>query len=89
MRSMPLQNSAGRVHCVIMSTLEITAGALSLPPKSRARLASQLLESIDARQQSRVDAIWAREVEARLAAYEAGDKRAIPAAEVLAYRGKR
>jgi len=72
-----------------MSTMEITARALNLPAKSRARLASQLLESIDARQQSRVDATWAREVEARLAAYEAGDKRTVPAAQVLAYRGKR
>jgi len=72
-----------------MSTMELTARALDLPAKSRARLASQLLESIDARRQSRVDAIWAREVEARLDAYEAGDTKTIPAAEVLAYRGKR
>ena len=72
-----------------MSTQEITASALNLPPKSRARLAAQLLESIDSQQQRRVDAIWAREVEARLDAYEAGDKKTVAFADVLAYRGKR
>jgi putative addiction module component (TIGR02574 family) len=65
--------------------MELTARALNLPARSRARLASQLLESIDARQQTRMDAIWAREVEARLDAYEAGDKRTVAVADVLAY----
>jgi len=62
---------------------------LNLPPKSQARLAAQLLESIDVRQQTRIDAVWAREVEARLDAYEAGDKKTVAFADVLAYRGKR
>jgi len=71
-----------------MSTMEITAQALNLPAKSRARLAAQLLESIDARRQSRVDAIWAREVEARLAAYEAGDKKDYPCGGSAGLPGK-
>ena len=72
-----------------MSTQEITANALNLPPKSRARLAAQLLESIDAQKQRKLDAVWAREAEARIDAHDAGNQKTIAAADVLAYRGKR
>ncbi|WP_084442088.1 addiction module protein [Termitidicoccus mucosus] len=59
------------------------------PPRARARLAAQLLESIDARRQVKIDAVWAHEVEARIDAHDAGQGKTVAAAEVLAYRGKR
>jgi len=71
-----------------MSTLEITAHALKLPSKARARLAAQLLESIETRQQKKLDAIWANEAEARIDAHDSAHDATLPASEVLAY-GKR
>ena len=63
--------------------------ALKLPPKSRARLAAQLLESIDARRRTKVDAVWGREAEVRIDAFDAGVGKTVAAADVLAYSGKR
>jgi hypothetical protein len=46
------------------------------------------LASIEGQTQKRIDRRWAREVEARIDAYDAGRMKSIPAAEVLQYRGK-
>jgi len=72
-----------------VSTQDITIHALQLPPKTRARLASQLLESIDARRQAKLDDAWADEAEARIDAYDAGRSKTVAASDVLAYRGKK
>jgi putative addiction module component (TIGR02574 family) len=56
---------------------------LSLPPRSRAKLAEQLLESLDDPEQREIDRLWAGEVEDRIDAYERGELRAIPGKEVF------
>jgi putative addiction module component (TIGR02574 family) len=45
---------------------QILSAALSLPPGTRAMLADHLLESLDAKSQKRVDAVWAEEAERRM-----------------------
>jgi len=57
--------------------------ALSLPPAERAESADQILTSLDPREQSEIDALWAREAEERLDAFEEGRITSIPAAEVF------
>lgn len=68
---------------MIRNTAKIVAAALSLPPKSRAKLAEQLLVSLDDPQQEEFDRLWANEVEDRIDAYERGGLKTIPWREVL------
>lgn len=56
--------------------------ALALSPKDRAALVEELLASLD-QPDPVVDALWAKEVEDRINAYEAGDLAAIPAEAVF------
>ena len=62
---------------------EILEQLLSLPVETRARLAEQLLESLEPPDE-RNRQLWAKEAERRLDAYERGDLKAIPAEEVFA-----
>lgn len=55
-----------------MSTEELEAAALKLDPKSRARLASRLLESLDDLSPDENARLWAEEAQRRLDALEAG-----------------
>ncbi len=45
---------------------DVMKDALSLPPGARAMLADQLLGSLDAENQKRIDAIWGEEAERRM-----------------------
>ncbi len=45
---------------------EIIGAALALPPGARAMLADHLLESLDAKNQREVDALWAEVAERRV-----------------------
>lgn len=45
---------------------DVIKDALSLPPGARAMLADHLLESLDAENQKRIDAIWGEEAERRM-----------------------
>jgi putative addiction module component (TIGR02574 family) len=56
---------------------------LTLPPDERARLAEQLMESLEVPDE-RISELWANEAERRLDAYERGDLKAVPGAEVIA-----
>jgi putative addiction module component (TIGR02574 family) len=56
--------------------------ALLLSPKDRATLVEKLLASLD-QPDLAVDALWAKEAEDRISAYEAGELKAIPAEEVF------
>ena len=56
--------------------------ALALSPKDRAALVEELLASLD-QPDPVVDALWAKEVEDRINAYEAGELEAIPAEAVF------
>ena len=66
-----------------MSSDQITAAALALPPEAKARLAEQLLASLDAQDQGVIDAAWADEAERRIDALDRGDERTVPADEAL------
>jgi putative addiction module component (TIGR02574 family) len=62
---------------------EIMAVALKLPASERAVLADELLHSLD-KTDPAIDALWAKEAEDRLAAYDRGEIEAIDADAVLA-----
>ena len=62
---------------------DIMKDALSLPPGARAMLADQLLESLDAEDQKRIDALWAEEAERRDKEIEDGLVTPIPGEEVM------
>ena len=62
---------------------EIFGAALALPPKLRARLAEQLLKSLDAVQQAEIDAAWAKEVEQRVQEIEQGTVQLLSGEQVM------
>lgn len=68
---------------MIRSSAKVVNEALSLPPKSRAKLAERLLKSLDDPRQREIDQLWAKEAEDRIEAYEKGKLKAIPGAEVF------
>jgi putative addiction module component (TIGR02574 family) len=68
---------------MIRDSAKVVSEALSLPPRSRAKLAEQLLESLDDPKQKEIDRLWADEVEDRIDAYERGELKAIPGQQVF------
>lgn len=68
---------------MIRNSAKVVNDALSLPPKSRAKLAEKLLESLDDPRQKEIAQLWAEEAEDRIDAYERGDLKAIPGKEVF------
>ena len=68
---------------MIRSSVKVVNDALSLPPRSRAKLAEKLLQSLDDTRQSEIDRLWADEIEDRIDAYEKGNLKAIPGKEVF------
>jgi len=68
---------------MIKSSAKIANDALALPPRSRAKLAEKLLESLDDPKQRELDRLWAEEVEDRIDAYEKGFLKSIPGREVF------
>ena len=65
------------------TTEEIIAAALKLPPESKARLADELLASLDGPEQTEIDNAWAIEAERRIDEYETGGIKTIPSDQVL------
>ena len=55
---------------MIRSSAKVVNDTLSLPPRSRAKLAEKLLESLDDRKQQETDRLRADEAEDRIDAYE-------------------
>jgi len=68
---------------MIRNSAKVVSEALSLPPRSRAKLAEQLLASLDDPKQKEIDRLWADEVEDRIDAYERGELKVIPGQEVF------
>jgi putative addiction module component (TIGR02574 family) len=68
---------------MIRNTAKLLTEALSLPPRSRARLASKLLESLDEPRQREIDKLWADEVEDRIDAYQRGEIKVVSRREVF------
>ena len=61
----------------------ILSDALELPPVERAELVEEIMSSFDFPARAEVDALWAREVEDRIDAFEKGRLKARPAGEIL------
>lgn len=67
-----------------MSADSIMAAALTLPAEARARLAEQLLESLEpASDQRETDTAWVDEVERRIDALDRGEAKMVPAERTL------
>ena len=63
---------------------ELTLKARSLPAEDRARLAEDLLSSLQEDADPAIEAAWDSEIRRRLDEVEAGTAKLIPAAEVFA-----
>ena len=70
-------------------TQKVFKEAIRLSPLDRAALLEGIFSSFDRPGRSGIDAAWAREVEARLDAYESGALKAVPAKDVFGQVGKR
>ncbi len=69
-----------------MSTLveELSARAKTLPPRDRARLAEELLDSLQEASDTDTEEAWEREIERRVAEIESGAARLVPSEDVHA-----
>ncbi|MBU4199193.1 MAG: addiction module protein [Verrucomicrobia bacterium] len=66
-----------------VQTQEVLEKAIHLPPVERAELVEQILSSFDFPAREEIDALWAKEAEDRIAAYDRGEIKAIPASQVF------
>ena len=66
-----------------MTTEQIINQVLSLPPADKARLVDELLSSLDQPDEA-IDALWRKEVEDRIAAYNRGSLKSVSLEEALA-----
>ena len=64
-------------------TREILDRVMELPAVEKARLIDQLLSSLDEPDET-IDALWRKEVEDRIQAYQAGDLKSVSLSDVLA-----
>ena len=64
-------------------TREILDRVMELPALEKARLVDQLLSSLDEPDEA-IDALWRKEVENRIQAYQAGKPQAVSLGDVLA-----
>ncbi len=67
-----------------MTVEQLATEALSLPSEARARLADTLVESLDAAEAGRIDALWATEAKRRRDEVRSGTVQTIPGEEGLA-----
>jgi putative addiction module component (TIGR02574 family) len=63
---------------------ELSARAKTLPAEDRARLAEELLDSLQETSDADADAAWEREIERRVAEIEAESVKLVPAEDVHA-----
>lgn len=68
---------------------QVLKEALSLPPAERAEIAERLMSSLDPPAQETIDALWAKEAEERLDAFDRGEIRAFPAKQVFVQVGNK
>ena len=71
-----------------MGSVSLDKKVLGLPARRRASLAARLLASLDEKETTPHAKEWSEELEARITAHDEGGISAVPAARVLAYRGK-
>jgi putative addiction module component (TIGR02574 family) len=63
---------------------ELSKRAKELAIEERAQLAQELLESVEQEADPEVEAAWENEIASRIAKYERGEAKLIPAEEVFA-----
>jgi putative addiction module component (TIGR02574 family) len=61
----------------------ILSDALELPPVERAELVEEIMSSLDFPARAEVDALWAREAEDRIDAYDRGNLKVRSADEII------
>lgn len=64
-------------------TQQVLEKAIHLPPVERAELVEQILSSFDRPSRDEIDALWAKEAEDRIDAYDQGKIKAIPVSQVF------
>ena len=62
---------------------EVISAALTLPPLSRTIVIDRLLASLTESDREEIDALWAREAEDRIDAYEQGKITSVPGEQVF------
>jgi putative addiction module component (TIGR02574 family) len=62
---------------------ELSKKAKELVLEERAQLAQELMESVDQESDPEIEAAWETEIASRIARYERGDAKLIPASEVF------
>ena len=62
---------------------ELSKKAKELALEERAQLAQELMESVDQESDPEVEAAWETEIASRIARYERGEAKLIPASEVF------
>ncbi len=67
---------------------QVLKEALSLSPAERAEIAERLLSRLDPPSQEGIDALWGKEAEERLDAFDRGEIKAISAKEVFEQVGR-
>ncbi len=67
----------------------IIAEAVRLPPDQRLTLAYRILTSVGPEVSTETEAAWDKEIRERIARYDAGEVRSIPAVEVFAELDRR
>ena len=72
-----------KVKNMSVETQEILDRVLKLPAVDKARLVDEILSSLD-KPDVAIDALWQKEVEDRIKAYNAGNLRAVSLEQVLA-----
>ena len=65
------------------SSEQVLKEALALAPQERAELVERLLATFQSPPDPHLDELWVREAEERLAAYDRGELKAVPAEEVF------
>lgn len=66
-----------------VQTQQVLEKAIHLPPVERAELVEQILSSFDRPSHDEIDALWAKEAEDRIDAYDQGKIKAISASQVF------
>jgi len=64
-------------------TQQVLEKAIHLPPVERAKLVEQIVSSFNLSSRDEIDALWAKEAEDRIDAYDQGKIKAIPASQVF------
>ena len=64
-------------------TQQVLEKAIDLPPVERAELVEQILSSFNFPSRDKIDALWAKEAEDRIDAYDQGKIKATPASQVF------